>query len=297
MRKYKIYGLISGLMLVACTENNVVYDASGVFETTDVIVSAQGNGTILQLKVEEGQEVDSLMLLGVIDTTQLHLTKKQLLASQKANKSRILDDNQQLASIKQQIANLQRERERFQSLLDANATTQKQVDDIEYQITVLEKQKAASAEQINNANASINNQSISITEQVTQIDKKIKDCIITSPIKGTVLTKYAETGEFATAGRALFKVANMVDMKLRAYVSADKITTLKIGQKVKIYADLGESERKEFDGVVSWISSEAEFTPKTIQTRDERSNLIYAIKVSVKNDGTIKRGMYGDLKF
>ena len=182
-------------------------------------------------------------------------------------------------------------------MVKTNAATQKQLDDINYQIQVLEKQLSATAEQISSSNSSLSHQSIGIEAQLAQIEDQIKNSIIVSPIKGTVLTKYAEPGEYAAPGRALFKVANVEDMKLRAYITADQLTGLKIGQQVKVYADQGKDDRKEYDGTVTWISDKAEFTPKTIQTRDERANLVYAIKVSVKNDGMIKKGMYGEVKF
>ncbi len=298
MRTYKL--IILGTMaawMTACENANPEYDATGVFETTEVIVSAQGNGEIMQLTIEEGSEVSPNELLGHIDTIQLSLKRQQLTATLSATESRKLDVNKQLASIRQQIANLKTEQLRYEKLVKANAASQKQLDDINYNLEVLHKQLSATSEQIGSSNSSLSGQSAGIAAQVAQIDKQIEDCLITSPIKGIILSKYAEQGEFAIPGRALFKVGDISDIKLRAYISAPQLTSLQIGQKVKVYADFGETDCKEYEGTVTWISAEAEFTPKTIQTRDERSNLVYAIKIAVKNDGMIKRGMYGNVKF
>lgn len=298
MRTYKL--IILGTMaawMTACENANPEYDATGVFETTEVIVSAQGNGEIMQLTIKEGSEVSPNELLGHIDTIQLSLKRQQLTATLSATESRKLDVNKQLASIRQQIANLKTEQLRYEKLVKANAASQKQLDDINYNLEVLHKQLSATSEQIGSSNSSLSGQSAGIAAQVAQIDKQIEDCLITSPIKGIILSKYAEQGEFAIPGRALFKVGDISDIKLRAYVSAPQLTSLQIGQKVKVYADFGETDCKEYEGTVTWISAEAEFTPKTIQTRDERSNLVYAIKIAVKNDGMIKRGMYGNVKF
>lgn len=298
MKTYKlmILGTMAALM-TACGNTNSEYDATGVFETTEVIVSAKGNGEIKQLTIEEGSEVSPNEVLGYIDTIQLSLKRQQLTANLSATESRKLDVNKQLASLRQQIANLKTEQSRYEKLVKANAASQKQLDDIIYNLEVLQKQLSATSEQIGSSNSSLSGQSAGIAAQVAQIDMQMEDYLITSPIKGVILSKYAEQGEFAIPGRALFKVGDISDMKLRAYVTAPQLTGLQIGQKVKVYADFGETDRKEYEGTVTWISTEAEFTPKTIQTRDERSNLVYAIKIAVMNDGTIKRGMYGDVKF
>lgn len=298
MKKKNILSLCAAIAaLTACSSGEKDYDASGVFETTEVIVSAKATGEIISLNVEEGQDVKCNEMLGLIDTLQLSLHDQQLAANQSAADSKRLDANRQVASIRQQISNLQKEKKRFSDLLAANAATQKQVDDIGYQIEVLQRQLAATQEQIGSNNQSAGNQSMGIKAQRAQTEDQIRKAHITSPITGTVLTKYAEQGEYATPGRALFKVGDISRMRLRAYITAPQLTTLKVGQKVKVFADMGETESKAYEGTVEWISDKAEFTPKTIQTRDERANLVYAIKVAVKNDGMIKRGMYGDVKF
>lgn len=309
---YKLfYLLIGAAVFVGCSSKDNDYDASGVFETTEVTVSAKGQGEIMSLNVEEGQNVKAGDQLGYIDMTQLDLKKQQLAASKaqvQANRSaidsHILDLSKQVASIKQQIANQQRELHRYQGLLKDGAATQKQVDDIKYQISVLQKQLAATQEQIDSSNrsfreqgAGLEAQSTGVDAQSAQVDDQINNSKIISPVSGVVLSKYAEQGEYAVPGRALFKVSNITDMKLRAYITADQLTTVRLGQKVTVYADQDKKNRKAYKGVVTWISDKAEFTPKTIQTRDERANLVYAVKISVKNDGLIKRGMYGDVKF
>ena len=284
------------LLLSACGTNSGVYDASGVFETTEVIVSAKGNGEILQFLVEEGGTVTAQSILGVIDTTQLYLKKRQLQASIRAMNSRKVTVSRQVAALQEQIAKQKMEQRRFETLVSQHAANRKQLDDINAGLATLEKQLAAQIETLDNANSSLAGEQESLAIQIAQISDQIKNALITTPISGTVLAKYAEQGEFALQGRALFKVADMANMKLRAYITADQLTSLKIGQQVKVYADRGKSDRQEYAGSVIWISDKAEFTPKTIQTRNERANLVYAVKIAVKNDGYIKKGMYGEVR-
>ncbi len=284
------------LLLAACGNSDREYDASGVFETDEVIVSARGTGELIQFNLEEGQNVIAGEQLGYIDTVQLHLQKLQLQANIQAIESRHYNIAKQIASIQQQIATQKKEQSRYRKLVEANAANQKQLDDIDAQITLLEKELEAQTETLENNNKSIAGESSGIKAQIALINDQIEKNIVTSPISGTVLSKYAEQGELAAQGRALFKVADIEDMKLRAYITADQLTGLTIGQSVKVYADEGISGRKEYPGTIIWISDKAEFTPKTIQTRDERANLVYAVKIAVKNDGYIKKGMYGELK-
>lgn len=286
------------LILSGCKEEVADYDASGIFECTEVIVSAKAQGELLSFLVDEGQLVKEGEMLGRIDTQQLSLKKKQLKANVAATDSRRMDAQKQVASLRQQIANLRKERERYAALAAENAGPQKPVDDIDYQISVLERQITATTEQIESANNSITGQTQSIAAQDEQLDDQIGNAAVTSPITGTVLAKYMERGEYAVPGRALFKVADLTDMTLRAYITAGQLTKLKLGQQVTVLVDYGQTERRRMPGTVTWLSDKAEFTPKTIQTRDERANLVYAIKVKVKNtDGLIKKGMYADLKF
>lgn len=297
MKRSLLYIGVAAALCGACTDSDVKYDASGMFEATEVIVSAKGTGELTSFNVEEGQQVQSGAIVGCIDTMQLSLQKQQLASTISATESKHLNASQQVAAYRQQISNLQRERQRFIQLVKENAANQKQVDDIDYQIRVLERQITATSEQIGSNNKSLMGQKASIVAQIAQLSDQIRNSMVTSPIAGTVLVKYMEQGEFATPGKPLFKVANVNDLKLRAYVTADQLTGLKIGQTATVYADQGKAERKAYEGRITWISDKAEFTPKTIQTRDERANLVYAVKISVKNDGLIKNGMYGDVVF
>lgn len=295
MNKFTLFAI--SMFLTSCVGSDIQYDASGVFETTDVIVSAKESGEIQAFDVEEGHELMQGQVVGVIDTMQLSLQERNLAANLRATNSRRLDVEQQVASIRQQIANLERERQRYAELLAAKAATQKQVDDIDYQIEVLNRELDAVLEQIASSNNSLGSQSAGIEAQREQMSERIRNSIIISPITGTVLAKYAEVGEYAVPGKALFKVGNLCKMKLRAYITADQLADIRIGQDVKVYADWGMDGRREYAGKICWIADKAEFTPKTIQTRDERANLVYAVKIEVENDGLIKRGMYGDVKF
>lgn len=288
--------IIHLLLLSACGTKSNQYDASGVFEATEIIVSAQANGEIRQFDITEGSEIKADSAIGYIDTTQLFLRKKQLQASMQAVGSRQSNVSTQIAALQQQIITQKNERQRFENLLKANAATQKQVDDIAAQIAVLEKQLSAQTDLLNNSNSSISGETAGLAMQIAQINDQIQKSIIRSPMDGVVLAKYAEQGELAMQGKSLFKVADMAHINLRVYITADQLTALKIGQSVEVYADQGKSERKAYSGKVIWISDKAEFTPKTIQTRDERANLVYAVKVAVENDGGIKRGMYGEIK-
>lgn len=298
MKTFK-YLVIATLVLgiYACGNKGMEYDASGVFEVTEVIVSAQGNGEIKQLQLSEGDQLEANQQVGLIDTTQLYFKKSQLKASIGSVKNKKTTPSTQIASLQQQIETQKREQKRYENLISLNAANQKQLDDINAQIKLLEKQMAAQYETINNSNNSLTDESLSLIAQIEQLEDQISKSIITSPIKGTVLTKYTEQGELAAQGKALFKIADVETMYLRAYISASQLTMAKIGQNVKVYSDLGESDRKEYEGKITWISDKAEFTPKTIQTRDERANLVYAVKIKVKNDGYIKKGMYGEVKF
>ena len=298
MKKILSFILIAlPLGFVSCDDKEADYDASGVFEATEVIVSAQGTGEILRMDIAEGATVEAGKTFGFIDTTQLVLRKRQLMASMSANDARRLSETRQTSGIDQQIANLEKERQRFESLLKDGAATQKQVDDIGYQIAVLQKQKNAAGEQVSSANSSLTGQRGSLIAQVRQLNDQLAKSYISSPVAGTVLEKYMEKGEFAAPGKPLFKVADLGTMFLRAYSTAPQLTNLKLGQACTVFADQGTDERKEYKGKIVWISDQAEFTPKTIQTRDERANLVYAVKIAVTNDGLIKRGMYGEVKF
>lgn len=293
--KYLLF-TASFVILAACGNGKSDYDASGTFEATEVIVSSEANGKIMQFNVEEGQLLEADKEVGCIDTLQLYLKKMQLLASGKAVANKSMDINKQIAATKEQISKAEYEKKRNENLLKENAATQKQIDDINSQIAVLKKQLEAQVSTLQRGNASVTEESSAYEIQVAQLDDQLRKCHITSPINGTVLAKYAEKGELATQGKPLFKVADVQKMFLRAYITADQLTQLKLGDKVKVFSDLGDNDRREYEGVITWISDKSEFTPKTIQTRDERANLVYAMKIAVKNDGYLKIGMYGEME-
>ncbi|MDY0369281.1 MAG: HlyD family efflux transporter periplasmic adaptor subunit [Bacteroidales bacterium] len=285
------------LLFTACNNKNSRYDASGVFETTEIVVSAKANGEILYFDLMEGQEVKLGQSLGLIDTTQLYWRKVQLQSSLKAMDSRQVNVAVQVAVLQEQLTAAHREKERFTQLIKENAANQKQLDDINAQIATLEKQIAAQTETLKNSNNSLINEQQSLLAQMAQIEDQLKNAVIKSPATATVLGKYAEAGELAVQGKALFKLADMENMFLRAYITASQLIELKIGQAVKVFSDMGKSDHREYEGTVSWISDKAEFTPKTIQTRDERANLVYMVKIAIRNDGYIKKGMYGEVLF
>lgn len=291
--------LLFGVALISfsCRNSNNQYDASGTFEADEVLVSSEMGGKILQLNLTEGQKVASGERVGFVDTTQLYLKKIQLQIAKQALNSRKLDVNKQVAALKEQIATAQHEKKRVEKLLQANVANTKQLDDINAQIATLEKQLDAQTTSMETANESLTQEERGIDIQIAQIEDQLKKCIITVPRNGTVLGKYAEMGEVAVPGRVLFKVADIDSMTLKAYVTSSQLTKLAIGQKVSVFADFGEKDQKEYSGTIVWIAAKSEFTPKTIQTQDERANLVYAVKIRVVNDGLLKIGMYGSVKF
>ena len=306
---FYLFTLLS--FLSACGNKEKAYDATGTFEATEVTVSAKLTGELKTFDISEGQAVEQGTLVGTIDAYQLEQTnqqleaqKRQLGATRNATDSRRLDLEKQLSSINQQIANAQRERQRFSELVNDGAVPRKQLDDIDNQLKVLERQRDATRDQIRSNNASLAEQSKGIGAQIEglnaqqrQIADQIANTNVKAPITGTVLEKYVEQGEFVSTGKPLFKIADTQNMFIRAYVTSSQLQNIKVGQKVKVFADYGDGQRKEYDGTVSWISSRSEFTPKTILTDDERADLVYALKVAFKNDGFVKIGMYGEVKF
>lgn len=288
--------IITALLLAACESGMNRYDATGTFEATEVIVSAEASGKLLTLEVEEGSTLQAGQEVGMIDTVQLALQKKQLVASMKSVQSQTPDFNKQVAATKQQIATVQREKQRIENLLKAGAANQKQLDDAESLLALYQRELEAQMSTLHNSTQSISEQGSAIHIQVEQVVDKLMKCYITSPITGTVLAKYMEAGELAAVGKPLFKVADVEHLFLRAYITSEQLSEVKLGDPVKVFADYGTNNRKEYDGVITWISDRSEFTPKTILTKDERANLVYAVKVAVKNDGYLKIGMYGGLK-
>ena len=292
---YSILLSLGFLLLSACSDKNGQYDASGTFETTEVIVSSEANGKILSFDVREGQMLETGQSAGTIDSIPLYLRKKQLQANIKAVESRRPEIRKQIASIEQQIATQKTEKKRMENLLYAKAANQKQLDDINAQIAFLEKQLEAQKSTLSISSNSISEDVATLEVQIEQLEDQLKKCQIINPVKGTVLVKYAEAGEVTSQGKALYKIADTENMKLRAYLVSSQLTQVKAGQNVKVFADFGETESREYQGTIEWISDKAEFTPKTIQTRDERANLVYAVKIAVKNDGYLKIGMYGNI--
>lgn len=284
-------------LFIACKGNDNEFDATGTFEATEIIVSSEASGRILRLDITEGDILKAGVPVGNIDSVQLYLKKLQLQTNSKAVESRKQDIAKQIAATKEQISVQKREQKRFEKLLSSNAANRKQLDDIESQIAILEKQLAAQISSLESNNASVSGESWALDIQVAQIEDNLAKCYINSPISGTVLAKYAEAGEFTSNGKPLFKVADMENMILRAYITADQLTKLKQGQEVSVSTDYGDNTKRKYKGFINWISDKAEFTPKTIQTRDERANQVYAVKVFVKNDGYLKIGMYGEIKF
>lgn len=282
------------MLAVACG-TKAEYDAQGTFEATEVVVSAEAAGRILNFDAEEGTTVKADEVIGAIDSVQLDLQRKQLVAQQSALLASRPDVKAQVASIKEQITKQRSELQRVDNMLRDGAATTKQRDDIEAQIKVLESQLSATLSTLDKNTATINENATAIEAQIAMLDDRIAKCRIASPVSGTVLVKYAEAGEVATAGKPLMKVADLDNIYLRAYFTSDRLSKIKLGDKVTVTADFGGDERYDYEGRIAWISSESEFTPKTIQTRDSRANLVYAVKIAVKNDGRLKIGLTGEV--
>lgn len=309
--RQKTYILFAALVLTACNSHKLQTDASGVFESDEVIVSAEQNGKILSFGIQEGDSLTRGQVIGQIDVKGIELQKEQVqatitaLAQKTTNPTpQTLLVQRQLDVTKAQLAQQYRERTRTQNLLKADAATQKQLDDINAQIDQLEKQAGVFEQQLRLDQSNIATQNRTVYAEKNPLEKsaaQYQDQIdkgqIVNPLSGTVLTKYAMAGEMATTGKALYKIANLDTITLRAYITGAQLTGVRLGQTVQVYADKGTGEYRQYSGAVSWISDKAEFTPKTIQTRDERANLVYAVKIRVKNDGLLKLGMYGEVKF
>ena len=273
------------------------FDATGTFESEEIIVSSEAMGKLVLFQVEEGMILKQNQIVGVVDTTQLYLKKKQLQSTIKAVLSKQPDIATQLASLQKQIETAETEKIRIENLVKSNAATTKQLDDVNSQIEVLQKQYNAAKSSLTITKQGIQSETLPLVAQVEQIQDQINKSIIKNPVDGTVLARYAKQDEITTNGKALYKIADLSEMTLRAYIDGDQLGQIKLGQKVNVFVDKGDGEQKEMSGEIYWVSSKAEFTPKTIQTKDERANLVYAIKVKVKNDGYLKIGMYGEVKF
>ena len=282
------------LLAISCTKE-AEFDAQGTFEATEVVVSSEATGRILNFDIEEGMAIAANQTVGTIDSLQLHLQRKQLVAQQSALLASRPDVKKQVAALREQIAKQKTELRRVDNMLRDGAATQKQKDDIEAQIKILEGQLEAQLSTLDKNTSTINGNSVVLEAQIAALDDRISKCSIISPVGGTVLVKYAEAGELASAGKPLMKIADLKNIYLRAYFTSDQLANVKLGDEVKVVADFGGTERYDYTGRVAWISSESEFTPKTIQTKDSRANLVYAVKIAVENDGRLKIGLAGEV--
>ena len=286
---------IAAAMLAVSCGTEAEFDAQGTFEATEVVVSSEATGRILNFEVEEGMVVEANQMVGAIDSVQLHLQRKQLVAQQSALLGSRPDVEKQVAALREQIAKQNEELRRVENMLKDGAATKKQKDDIEAQIKILERQLDATLSTLDKNTSTINNNSAALEAQIAALDDRISKCRIISPVGGTVLVKYAEAGELASVGKPLMKIADLDNIYLRAYFTSDQLAKVNLGDEVKVVADFGGEERYDYTGRVAWISSESEFTPKTIQTKDSRANLVYAVKIAVENDGRLKIGLAGEV--
>jgi HlyD family secretion protein len=284
------------LMMTACGNKEQAYDATGTFEATETTVFAEQSGTLLTFNVNEGDSIGQDQEVGLIDTTQTWLKIQQLGATKEVYQSQKPDMEAQIAATRQQLAKAQTEQRRYEELVADGAAPGKMLDDATSQVKVLQKQLDAQVSTLNSQLSTLNSQLSTADVQIEQLRDMLRKCHVTAPIGGTVLEKYVERGEFVATGKPLFKMADTKDMFLRAYVTSAQLQTVKLGQRVKVFANYGDQQKRAYEGTVTWISSRSEFTPKTILTDDERADLVYAVKIAVRNDGYIKIGMYGEVK-
>ncbi|MBQ9439332.1 MAG: HlyD family efflux transporter periplasmic adaptor subunit [Paludibacteraceae bacterium] len=290
-----LLSIITAVLTLSCTKQNV-YDATGTFESTEITVSAEVSGKITSLHAVEGSRVAAGQELGIIDTTSLVLQREVLRKQQSAMLSSRPDIQKQVASIREQITKQENELARLKRMKEGGAATGKQVDDVEAQLRVLRSQLDASLSTLTANVTSANNSAAAIEAQIQLIEDQIRRCHITSPTDGTILVRYAEQGEMAVAGKPLMRVADLENMYLRAYFTSDQLSRVAVGQQVKVIADFGGDEQYEYNGTVAWIAADSEFTPKGIQTKNSRANLVYATKIAVHNDGKLRIGLYGEVK-
>ena len=286
----KIITLLLLTSLISCNKNNDKADGYGNFEATEVTISAEANGKIEYLKLEEGDVLEPKIQVGLIDTTQLYFNKQQLLASKSTVNSKSANVLSQIKVLQEQLKTAQIEKKRIQNMFAENAATKRQVDEIDGKVSVIQEQ----IKRVETQNAPIVNEVKSIEVQVEKINDQIRKSKIINPIKGTVLAKYAEPNEVTAFGKPIYKIADISEMTLRVYVSETQLSSIKVGQNVTVKID-AEKEMKSYQGTISWIASSAEFTPKIVQTKEERVNLVYAVKVKVKNDGSLKIGMPAEM--
>lgn len=294
---YKLFPFLIVFLLFSCSNGNGKADAYGSFEAEEIIVSAEGNGKILALTLEEGQLLKANQYLGYIDTAQLHLQKQQLKAQIEGTYAQRTDIPKQLKALQEKLSGMMNEKKRLESLLQSNAATNKQMDDLNTEIQVVRSQLDATRSNLNVQNKGVLSQIDAMEYQISSLENAIQKCLIHSPIDGTVLKKYINQYEFISTGRPIFKIADVSKMILKVYITEDQLSSLKLGGHCTVRIDKKDKELKTYKGNITWISSESEFTPKMIQTKNERVNLVYAVKISVKNDGDIKIGMPGEVVF
>ena len=282
-------------MMAACGGNEKAYDATGTFEATETTVYAEQSGALLTFSVNEGDHIEAGKEVGLIDTTQTWLKIQQLDATKEVYQSQKPDMERQIAATRQQLSKAQQDEQRYRELVADGAAPSKMLDDASSQVKVLQKQLDAQISSLSTSTRSLDKQTVAANVQIEQLRDMLRKCHIVTPTKGTVLEKYVERGEFVAIGKPLFKIADTEQMFMRAYVTSAQLQNIKIGQQVKVFADYGDGQKKAYDGTISWISSRSEFTPKTILTDDERADLVYAVKVAIKNDGYVKIGMYGEV--
>ena len=296
MRKIILWAGVA-LMMAACGNNEKEYDATGTFEATETTISAEQSGTLLSFSVNEGDVLAAGQEVGLVDTTQLWLKIQQAEATKEVFRSQKPDMEKQIAATRQQLLKARQEQQRYQELVGDGAAPRKLLDDATSQVQVLQRQLDAQISSLSIGTQTLSSQMEATDVQVNQLRDLLRKCHILVPNAGTVVEKYVEQGEFVAAGKPLFKMADLERMHLRAYVTSAQLQQVKVGQAVTLCADYGGGQKKTYEGTVSWISSHSEFTPKTILTDDERADLVYAVKIAVKNDGYIKIGMYGEVKF
>ena len=285
------------LVLNACGRKERQYDATGVFEATETTVYAEQTGALMTFNVEEGDTVGQNREVGLIDTTQLWLKMKQAEAMKSVYQSQKPEQEKQIAVTRQQLAKAKQDQQRYKELVADGAAPGKMLDDANSQVEVLQRQLDAQLSSLRVNTNALDKQMDATDVQAEQLRDQIRKCHILVPAKGTVIEKYVERGEFVSAGKPLFKMADTENMFIRAYVTSAQLENIKTGQKATVFADYGNGGKKEYEGRVTWISSRSEFTPKTILTDDERADLVYAVKVAIKGDGYVKIGMYGEVLF
>lgn len=291
------FGILTLFFFSSCKEKEKEYDATGTFEATETTVFAEQSGALLTFSVNEGENIEANMEVGLIDTTQTWLKIQQLHATKEVYRSQKPDMERQIAATRQQLVKARQDEQRYRELVADGAAPSKMLDDASSQVKVLQRQLDAQISSLSTSSRALDKQTAAAEVQVSQLRDQLRKCHIITPTKGTVLEKYVERGEFVSIGKPLFKMADTENMYMRAYVTSAQLQNIKIGQQVKVFADYGNNQRKEYQGTISWISSRSEFTPKTILTDDERADLVYAIKLAIKNDGFVKIGMYGQVKF